>query len=107
MDGFLIVFGLDSQDSFKQLKEFHEAIMKFVRDDRIPIVIVGTRSDLPRQVQEIKGKEFAQFRGASYMEVSAKTGENVQQVRVLNPCLTSKVFELLVTKIRDVKRKVI
>ena len=44
-------------------------------------MVVGNKCDLPtREVSTDEGSDFAKSKGYSYMEVSAKTGQNVKNV---------------------------
>ena len=54
-------------------------------------MLVGNKCDLPnRQVSSEEAAEFAKSKGYSYMEVSAKTGQNVKNV-----------FSMMVKEIHD------
>jgi small GTP-binding protein len=59
---------------------------KWIKDLRqfipsaIPMVIVGNKIDLKRNVEKEEGQKFAEKTGAAFIESSAKTGENVSEV---------------------------
>ncbi len=44
-DGFLLVYAADSKSSFKILESFRVRLMTLLKDDRIPIVVVGCKSN--------------------------------------------------------------
>ena len=79
-DGIILVFAIDDKESFIQLNEKYERILKNEKVDEIkyPIVLVGNKCDLEdtRQVQADEAKKFAKKIGAQYYEVSAKTDQN-------------------------------
>lgn len=83
-DGFLVVFDLTRKPkrTFKLLKGFGE-ILKAAKGKEsladIPIVLVGQKEDLidKRKIKAGEALTFAKEWGAKYVEVSAKTGENV------------------------------
>ena len=84
-DGFLVVIDLTRKASrtFKKLRVFAESIKeaKKVSDlSSVPIVVVATKEDLfeKRKVKAGEVLSFAKEWGAKYVEVSAKTGENVE-----------------------------
>mmetsp|Transcript_10952 Transcript_10952/g.13843 ORF Transcript_10952/g.13843 Transcript_10952/m.13843 type:complete len:84 (-) Transcript_10952:439-690(-) len=51
-----------------------------LRDDDIPIIVVGNKIDLERIISADEGHELASGLGYSYFETSAKTGEGVKQM---------------------------
>jgi hypothetical protein len=93
---------LDSQSSFKTLRTYREAIIKFTKDDRVPVVVAATKgtlkvivvkyplADRPRAVQDYQIKDWCSMFSYPYLECSAKTGDNVFQV-----------FELILKKIQS------
>eukprot|EP00026_Physarum_polycephalum_P018719 Phypoly_transcript_20408.p1 GENE.Phypoly_transcript_20408~~Phypoly_transcript_20408.p1 ORF type:complete len:165 (-),score=11.33 Phypoly_transcript_20408:142-636(-) len=78
--GFLIVYSLADRESLGSLFEWYALLMKIRDEFSAPIVLAGTKSDLTgeRKVEE-EGREFAKSKDVPYFEVSALTGENVQE----------------------------
>jgi len=77
----LLTFDITRFDTFANLRNWLEEIRKL--DTRIPIVLVGTKKDneKQRQVDYKDALEFAHKEDIlTYMEVSAKTGENVKEL---------------------------
>ena len=79
-DGIIFVFAIDDKESFEQLAEKYERVLKNEKIDEIkyPIVLVGNKCDLEnsRQVPQEEAKKFARKIGAEYVEVSALTDMN-------------------------------
>ncbi|MFX1237609.1 MAG: Rab family GTPase [Promethearchaeota archaeon] len=75
--GALVIFNLDSKDSFDGL-DFWISKLKELSGD-IPFIIVGNKSDLPRNVNEDAIKKKVESIGVDYIETSAKLNENVDE----------------------------
>ena len=77
----IVVFDLTSENTFNlgvinRLNDLYESI------GRIPIILAGNKVDLEdnRTVQETDGVSVANKLSCPYVEISAKTGENVDEV---------------------------
>jgi len=84
-DGFMCIYSVDNEESFKAVMGFYYKILRR-RDDyspesRIPFVLVGNKIDLKeqRQVTFERGEKTAKEIRASFLETSARTGTNVEQ----------------------------
>ena len=82
-NGVLLVFDITNRDSFnkidfwlKDLKENADNI------DNLFIYLIGNKIDLEdkRQVSFEEAKEFASKKNMPYIEVSAKTGQNIKKL---------------------------
>lgn len=95
-DGFLLVFSISAKFTFQALEPIRLKIMNYFKDDRLPIVVVGTKCDQEsqRQVPTQVAKDWASKHGFGYIETSARTGHNISQT-----------FELLIDKIEQNKEK--
>ena len=73
--GFLCVYSITNRGSFDEIAAFREQILRVKDSDKVPMVIVGNKSDLEgeRQVSQDEGKELAATFGCPWMEASAKT----------------------------------
>ncbi|XP_070535007.1 ras-related protein O-RAL-like isoform X2 [Ptychodera flava] len=96
-EGFLCVFSITEQESFQATSEFREQILRVKnvdKNDRIPFLLVGNKSDLDerRQVSQEEAQSKAADWNVAYVETSAKTRANVD-----------KVFFDLMREIRDRK----
>ncbi|XP_065285352.1 ras-related protein Rap-1b-like [Dermacentor albipictus] len=78
--GFVLVFSLDSMQSFHEAAQLWHLIAK-IRGERVPIVLVGNKSDLlsTRQVPQDMAMRLAQesMHNCRYLETSAKYNVNV------------------------------
>ncbi|XP_075965656.1 ras-related protein Ral-B-like [Anarhichas minor] len=82
-EGFLLVFSITEQESFSDIVEFREHILRVkAEEDKIPLLVVGNMSDLEerRQVSVDEARGKAEEWGVQYVETSAKTRANVDKV---------------------------
>ena len=80
--GFLLVFSITSLSSLNELYELREQIVRIKDDDRVPLVIVGNKSDLEDHRAVSRGRAFAVSEGwghAPYYETSARRRANVDE----------------------------
>lgn len=86
--GFLLVFSITSSNSFQELAQLRESIIRIKDDEDVPIVIVGNKCDMPeddRAVSRATAFQLAQSWQKPYYESSAKTRRNVDEV-FINLC---------------------
>jgi len=77
-EGFLVFYSVTTEASFQVIKNLHETIINITDDDKIPVLIVGNKSDLEdRDVQYESGLSLAKEFGWGFIEASAKTKTNV------------------------------
>lgn len=91
--GVIIVFDVGERRSFDNLVMWMGEVERYAKPG-VPMILVGNKTDLVerREVEEAEAKAFADSRGLSYVEVSAKSdSESV---------LASQVFHLMVKEIR-------
>jgi Ras-related protein Rab-11A len=76
----ILVFDLTRPDSFWHAKVWYVDLRDNLQQ-RIPIVLIGNKNDLPdqRQVTTSEARELAEGYGFSYVETSAATGDNVDR----------------------------
>jgi Ras-related protein Rab-2A len=74
--GFL-VFDVTSRKTFEKIPSWYQEVVSILK---IPLIIVANKIDIKekRVVTEAEGRELAKKLGCSYIETSAKTGENVK-----------------------------
>jgi len=80
--GLILVYSIDNNNSFDNVKE------KWIKDiddylvSKIPIILVGNKKDLEKEriISEKEGLEIAKQKNYLFYETSAKTGENVNQI---------------------------
>ncbi|CAD8119678.1 unnamed protein product [Paramecium sonneborni] len=78
--GGLLVFDFSRRSTFEDIKKWLKEI-KTYSCDKIQLVLVGNKSDLPNKdltIQEVQ--EYAQQEKLDFYEASAKTGQNVDVV---------------------------
>lgn len=73
--GAIVVYDRSSRESFERLDYWIEELRKSV--DKIPIVIVGNKADLPAVVPMEQGQQFAADRSLGFIETSAKANLNI------------------------------
>ena len=80
-EGFLLVYSIDSKQSFEEIKTFQQQILRVKDKDYFPIIIVGNKCDLEqdRVVSKEEGLALARSFGCKFMETSAKQRINVEQ----------------------------
>ena len=80
-EGILLVYDITNSDSFDDLKNWLDSVKTYYGKENltIPIVIVGNKIDLEnsREIEKNTAIKFAKEYGYKYFEVSAKTGEGV------------------------------
>ncbi len=106
-DGFLLLYSINDQKSFKALKKIHQRIMKscnkdvseshprkqtsFILPFQVPIIIVGNKIDLPRSRLSItndEGNALAQELNAFYFyEVSVRSAPALSAEYLMTPFL--------------------
>ena len=81
VDGLLLVYSIANRESFNNLEGWLSQLNDVTDLKKKPVVIIGNKKDLERsrQIEFNKGKEFADSHNLHFYEVSAKTGENVQE----------------------------
>ncbi|KAL8824072.1 MAG: hypothetical protein Q9191_005319 [Dirinaria sp. TL-2023a] len=83
--GFLLVFSITSLSSLTELYELRDQIVRIKDDARVPLVMVGNKSDLEedRAVSRARAFDVSQRWGnAPYYETSARRRANVDEAFV-------------------------
>ena len=81
-EGFLMVYSVTSRISFNEIVGFREQILRTKDEDSVPMVIAGNKIDLvtERQITKEEGETLARGFGCSFLEVSARSRINVEEV---------------------------
>ena len=92
-NGFLLIFAINDSGSFEDIKNYVERI-KQNSQDKLPIILVGNKSDLAneRQISKQAAQEYAKEIGASYYETSALIDENGSCKLIFEEC-ASKIIK--------------
>ncbi|CAK9296930.1 unnamed protein product [Gordionus sp. m RMFG-2023] len=83
--GFVIVYSITSSQTFRDIKSMRDQIIRVKggNDDTfVPILLVGNKSDIPhlREVPSSEGAYLAETWNCPFIEASAKTTHNVNDV---------------------------
>ena len=77
-EAIMIIFDLTNKESFKSIKNWMEEVIKYTGPE-VKFIIGGNKSDLPNKTvssQDIE--EFKKKYNLNVFEISAKTGEGVE-----------------------------
>ena len=80
--GILIVFAINNKDSFNGLNYWIDSIKNNINleNKNMPVIILGNKLDISdREVSKEEAKNFAKRNNYNYYEVSAKTGEGIDE----------------------------
>ena len=81
--GFIFVYDITNKESFDKLKGWMKDAKEKIQDDEsFKMIIVGNKKDCEnkRKIEFQRLKEFGEENKVMYIEVSAKTGEGVDQL---------------------------
>jgi small GTP-binding protein len=103
-DGYMCVYSITSQASCDSIDAFIQMIRAVKRQDRVPLLLVGTLADESekREVSIAAGKEKAELFDCPILEVSAKSGQNVD----LSFVELLKILEKERTHAAELERKI-
>lgn len=77
-NGALGVFDLSSSQTLLKIPGWISSIKKTVKRT-IPMLLLGNKVDLEREVDREEAEDLAKRLGCEYLETSAKTGDNVER----------------------------
>ena len=80
-DGYLLVYSIDSKESFSDLKTKYERILTLKENQKFSIAIVGNKCDLndKREVSTEEANKYCQEIGVTFLETSALQKINVKE----------------------------
>ena len=80
--GFVIVYSITNLQTYQDIKTMKEQIMRVKGTDKVPMLLVGNKCDLEhqREVLMTDGQALAQHWGCPFIEASAKSTQNVNEV---------------------------
>ena len=104
--GFVLIYAITSRGSFDETKAFHDQILRVKDCDYVPLVLCGNKCDIEneRQVSTIEGQELAKKFNCIFLETSAKTRINVDEL-FFNIVREIKKFNLKTLPIQTKKIK--
>ncbi|CAD8069678.1 unnamed protein product [Paramecium primaurelia] len=100
-DGVIMVFDIADKDSFNRISDYWIKQVQECSKANAQSILVGNKIDLceKRQVKFLEAQEFSQKYKLPYFEVSAKTGDGVQEAfnflsRKCTECIETEVNEV-------------
>jgi len=80
--GFVLVYSIIAQSTFNDLPDLREQILRVKDKDEVPLILVGNKCDLndQRVITTDQGQDLAKKFGCAFMEASAKTRLNTDQI---------------------------
>ncbi|XP_042870265.1 GTP-binding protein ypt2-like isoform X2 [Penaeus japonicus] len=98
--GILIVYDVTSEKSFENVKKWLDNVTKYSADNTIKMIL-GNNCHLKedeRQVSWERGKQLADEKGVKFMEVSAKTGQNIEEtLNILSKSMLEQESSVIAT----------
>ena len=84
-EAFILVFSITSKTSILEIRELKEQVYRVLgKDDNehVPMILVGNKCDLEneRDVDKTEAEELAKEWGIEYIEASAKTKTNIEEI---------------------------
>lgn len=80
--GFIVVYSITSTQTFQDIRTMKEQILRVKGRLQVPLLLVGNKVDLDnqREVQSNEGVGLAQVWGCPFLEASARSSQNVNEV---------------------------
>ena len=109
LNGLILVFDVTAKETFEKVKNWFNSIQENTEVEKTVIRLVGNKSDLKekRLVNSEEAKKNGESLGMTYMETSAFTGENVDELFnfVIDQCITKGFYIETVERIQLEKPK--
>ncbi|MBY9005798.1 MAG: GTP-binding protein [Candidatus Lokiarchaeota archaeon] len=82
------VYDVTDPQTLLKIPGWISSIKKSVKKS-IPMILIGNKKDLKRQIDEKEAKDLAKRLNCEYLETSAKTGDNVEDVfkKIAKACI--------------------
>ena len=78
-NGALVCFALNNNNTFDSVENWLKDVYR-VKAQKIPVILVGTKSDTDQEVDQEKIDTFCAENDLVFMKTSSKMGENVREV---------------------------
>ena len=100
-NGILLVFDITKRNSFDNLNFWLDELEKNCNLNNLYIFLVGNKTDLKkeRKVSYDEAKNFADMKRIPYIEISAKTGDNID--KLFNDFIKGTIINIIEQKKKD------
>lgn len=96
LNGLFLVFNLTDLETFRKVKDWFNSITENTDVKTTVIRLVGNKLDLKekKKINSEEAKKLGESLGMTYMETSALTGENVDELfnSVIDQCITKGFY---------------
>ena len=79
-DGCMVVFDLTRKESLKNIQMWYKEAFQLSENDDVKFMLIGNKHDLEREVPSEIPEKVASVLKIPYIETSAKTGLNVDEI---------------------------
>lgn len=78
-EGMILVYSICSRQSFKEIVDFHQQLLRVKDKDKFPVMIIANKCDLTseREVSMMEGMQLAKQLQCNFTEVTAKTNQGI------------------------------
>uniref|UniRef100_A0A8D0CLS9 Small monomeric GTPase n=1 Tax=Scleropages formosus TaxID=113540 RepID=A0A8D0CLS9_SCLFO len=107
--GFALVYSITAQSTFNDLQDLREQILRVKDTEDVPMILVGNKCDLDeeRVVGKEQGQNLArQWNNCAFLESSAKSKINVNEVNSIGSMMKNCNLEILWKIIKSVKYEI-
>ena len=100
-NGILLIFDITKRNSFDNLNFWLDELEKNCNLNNLYIFLVGNKTDLKkeRKVSYDEAKNFADMKKIPYIEISAKTGDNID--KLFNDFIKGTIINIIEQKKKD------
>ena len=100
-NGILLVYDITDKNSFDNLNFWLDELEKNCNLNNLYIFLVGNKTDLKkeRKVSYDEAKNFADMKKIPYIEISAKTGDNID--KLFNDFIKDNIINIIEQKKKD------
>ena len=82
MDGIILVYDINQKETFQNIKIWYNNLRDTVDFKKVGFILVGNKSDMPRDVSQNMAEEFSNNHNITFIEASAKDNKNVSEIFV-------------------------
>jgi small GTP-binding protein len=81
-EGFLLVFSLTDRQSLEECYKLHRDILRIKDTDNVPMLLIGNKLDIRQIDIDIQARNVATAMRIPYIETSARTRYNIDEIFV-------------------------